>query len=73
MLGGLGARVGWVDSVWDVFGAWGVVRVRACPGVVANGGPRQWRDIVLPQLQAGSFFKLIISGSIKMLKMCKYS
>ena len=31
------------------------------------------RRVVLPQLQAGSFFKLIISGSIKMLKMCKYS
>ena len=31
------------------------------------------RGLVLPQLQAGSFFKLIISGSIKMLKMCKYS
>ena len=30
-------------------------------------------QLVLPQLQAGSFFKLIISGSIKMLKMCKYS
>ena len=30
-------------------------------------------DVVLPQLQAGSFFKLIISGSIKMPKMCKYS
>ena len=30
-------------------------------------------EVVLPQLQAGSFFKLIISGSIKMLKMCKYS
>ena len=29
--------------------------------------------LVLPQLQAGSFFKLIISGSIKMLKMCEYS
>ena len=29
--------------------------------------------VVLPQLQAGSFFKLIISESIKMLKMCKYS
>ena len=29
--------------------------------------------LVLPQLQAGSFFKLIIFGSIKMLKMCKYS
>ena len=36
--GGLGARVGWVDGVW------GVVRVRAHPGVVANGGPRQWHD-----------------------------
>ena len=30
-------------------------------------------QVVLPQLQAGSFFKSIISGSIKMLKMCKYS
>ena len=30
------------------------------------------RLVVLPQLQAGSFFKLIISGSIKMLKMYEY-
>ena len=41
---GLGARVGWVDGVWDVFGVWGVVCVRARQGVVANRGPRQWHD-----------------------------
>ena len=43
-------------------------QVREPPKVVYVVPP-----LVLPQLQAGSFFKLIISGSIKMLKMCKYS
>ena len=52
----------------------GCTKLHLCSGcmVYANlqgGGLR----VVLPQLQAGSFFKLIIYGSIKMLKMCKYS